>query len=605
MAVKMKCAKEKKGKQYRWAMQRLIPFSRPYNRMVIIGLTATVLAYSAEAVPPLVFGWIIDDALVNGDLNSLRLFSIVIGLAFLAFSYFDYLGVLWMESWGMKIEHAVRVAAFDKAQHLNMAYFDEHQTGDVISVLSNDINQLEQFVDTNIQNLLQSLIQIVAMTVIMFGINWRLTAILIIPIPIIAYATVRYTGLIKGAYRHIMATLGKINARLADILRNIAVVKGFAREPLEKERIAEVSWEYHDANVSAITLRAVFFPTLNLLSYLAYVTVLLLGGYWVIQGEFTIGALTTFLMYTQRFYQPLSRFGRTVNDFQRAEASCERIFSLMDHPNVESNWHNKPRGEQQTIQGDIRLCDVTLTYPTASEPALVEVSFHVPMGGSLGLVGPTGSGKSTLTKILLNFYQPERGEVLIDGRSIAEYPLRTLRESIGVVAQDTEMFYGTLWENIQYGNPQATKEQIWQAMEVAGVTEFLDRLPNGPHTLIGEKGVKLSGGQRQRVAIARAILKDPRILILDEATSAVDSKTEQRIQQALSELAKDRTTLIVAHRLSTIRDCDQILVFDKSRIVEQGTHEQLLEQGGLYASLWWTQLREEQDKQAEESIAGR
>ncbi len=586
------------NKKIRWSLLRLLPYNRPYYFMLAVGLSATVFAYVAEALPPLVFGWIIDEALVDGDWERLLLLSSYIGLAFLFYSFFDYLGVLWMESWGMKIEHDVRVDAFDRAQRLDMTFFDQNQSGRVLSILSHDINQLEQFLDTNIQNLLQAAIQMLTMTIIMFGLNWQLTLILILPLPIMAYATIRYTGEIKGAYRKISRTVGEINAKLADILSNIAIVKAFAREPLERRRLAAVSRTYHDANIRAITLRAVFFPALNLISYVAYVTILVIGGYMVLQGNFTIGALATFLMYTQRFYQPLSRFGRTVNDFQRAEASCERIFTLMDHEQVEENWEAPAEAEEQLlIRGSIRLENVSLTYATGDTPALEHVSFSVPPESSLGVVGPTGSGKSTLTKLLLHFYRPTEGQIFIDERPISDYPLQTLREAIGVVAQDTEMFFGSLWENVVYGDPEAAEDQVWQAIETAGVTEFLDRLPKGVHTLIGERGVKLSGGQRQRVAIARALLKDPQILILDEATSAVDSTTERQIQAALNELSRRRTTVAIAHRLSTIQDCDQIIVFDRGRIVERGTHRALLDANGLYAELWWAQQHEESESE--------
>jgi ATP-binding cassette subfamily B protein len=419
-----------------------------------------------------------------------------------------------------------------------------------------------------------------------------------VPVPVIMLFTYVFIRVIQPKYATVRSTVGKVNSRLENNLGGIGVIKSSTTEEYEADRVEDVSEEYYDANWDAIRTRIKFFPTLRTIAGLGFVITFIVGGLWVLRdgggpgpltGNLREGTFVVFILYTQRFVWPIAQFGQIINMYQRARASSERIFGLMDEPYRVSETDDAT--ELTVTGGRVRYENVSFGYDE-NDTVLEDVNFSVESGETVGLVGPTGAGKSTVLKLLLRLYDVDEGSVTIDGQDLRGVTLRSLRESVGYVSQETFLFYGTVEENISYGRFEATHEEVVEAAKMAEAHDFITNLPDGYETEVGERGVKLSGGQRQRLSIARAILRDPEILVLDEATSDVDTETEMLIQRSIDKLAADRTTFAIAHRLSTIKDADKIVVFEDGQIVERGTHERLLDNEGLYAHLWGVQAGE-------------
>jgi ATP-binding cassette subfamily B protein len=442
---------------------------------------------------------------------------------------------------------------------------------------------------------------VVGIAAILLYWNWQLAVVTLGVVPIIGYFTYRFIQTIQPKYAEVRSSVGQVNSRLENNLGGIQVIKTANTEDFESDRVDDVSQDYFDANWDAIGTRIKFFPALRVIAGLGFVVTFVLGGAWVLTyqsagtapffftGELTPGQFVGFILFTQRFIWPMAQFGQIINMYQRAYASAARIFGLMDEP---SRIAEDPNAADLVVtDGRVEYENVTFGYDE-SETIVKDVSFEVDGGETLALVGPTGAGKSTVLKLLLRMYDVDEGAIQVDGQDLREVTIPSLREKIGYVSQDTFLFYGTVAENIAYGTFNADREAIVEAARAAEAHEFIQNLPEGYDTEVGERGVKLSGGQRQRISIARAILKDPEILVLDEATSDVDTETEMLIQRSLDELTRDRTTFAIAHRLSTIKDADQIVVLEGGRIVERGDHEALLGEDGLYAHLWGVQAGE-------------
>jgi ATP-binding cassette subfamily B protein len=483
-----------------------------------------------------------------------------------------------------------------------MDFFADKQTGELLSVLSNDVNRLERFLNDGINSASRMLVMVVGIAAILLYMNWQLALIALVPIPLIALFTWKFIEIIQPKYAAVRSTVGQLNSRLENNLGGIQVIKTAGTETYEEDRVDDVSWDYYDANWDAIRTRITFFPGLRLLSGLGFVVTFVVGGIWVVNGppgpltgELRPGQFVAFILYTQRFIWPMAQFGQIINMYQRARASAERVFGLMDTPSEAST---APGATPVTVAaGAVTYEDVTFGY--GDDPILEDVSFEVSGGETVALVGPTGAGKSTVVKLLMRLYDVDEGRVAIDGQNVADVTLPSLRDAIGYVSQETFLFYGTVRDNIAYGSFDASDDEIEAAARAAEAHDFITRLPEGYDTKVGERGVKLSGGQRQRLALARAVLSDPEILVFDEATSDVDTETELLIQRSLDRLTADRTTLTIAHRLSTVKDADTILVIEDGRIVERGTHAELIEADGLYANLWAVQAGEIDDLPAE------
>ena len=597
-------------------MKRLFfVYGTRYRSRAIVGVVASIFARLLDLVPPVLLGFAVDavfrddkaftdiffvpDSLIPGDPQGQLILTVVlIGSAFTLGALFH-----WVRNWGFNsfaqnIQHDVRTDTYDKMQRLNMDFFADKQTGEMMSILSNDVNRLERFLNDGMNSLFRLVVMVLGIAGILFYLNWQLALIALLPVPLIGLFTYIFIRIIQPKYAEVRSTVGKVNSRLENNLGGIKVIKSSQTESYESERVDDVSQGYFDANWDAIETRIKFFPGLRLLAGFGFVLTFLVGGLWVLEAEgsapwfftasLSTGEFVTFILLTQRFIWPMAQFGQIINMYQRARASSARIFGLMDEP---SRIEENPGAKELTVtDGRVEYDGVTFGYE--DEPIIEDVDFTVEGGETIALVGPTGAGKSTVLKLLLRMYDVDEGRIRIDGMDLREVTLSSLRRSMGYVSQDTFLFYGTVAENIAYGTFDADREEIVEAAKMAEAHGFIENLPDGYDTEVGERGVKLSGGQRQRLSIARAILKDPEILILDEATSDVDTETEMLIQRSIEKLAADRTTFAIAHRLSTIKDADTIVVLEDGRIVERGTHQQLLDNDGLYAHLWGVQAGE-------------
>ena len=601
-------------------MRRLFSeYGRENTVQFVVGFFASVVARVLDLVPPVILGLAID-AIIRQEKSFAAGFPVLpeawvapfvpasqsgqffFAVGLIVFSFVGGAVFHWLRNWGwnsyaQNIQHAVRVDTYDRMQLLNMDFFADKQTGEMMSVLSNDVNRLERFLNDGMNSFFRLSVMVLAIAVVLLSYNWQLALVALLPVPLIALFTWKFVDIIQPKYAEVRSSVGKLNSRLENNLGGIQVIKTFNAESHESDRVDGVSMDYFDANWDAINTRIKFFPALRILAGIGFTLTFVVGGLWVINGEgpgpFTgtlaVGEFVTFILLTQQFVWPLAQFGQIINMYQRAHASSARIFGLMDEP---ARLEEKADAPDLTVtEGRVEYDHVTFGYDDG-ETIIDDISFDVGGGETLALVGPTGAGKSTVLKLLMRMYDVDDGAIEIDGQDVRDVALSSLRESIAYVSQETFLFYGTVEENIAYGTFDADHEDIVAAAKAAEAHEFISNLPDGYDTKVGERGVKLSGGQRQRVSIARAILKDPEILVLDEATSDVDTETEMLIQRSLDRLTADRTTFSIAHRLSTIKDADNIVVLEDGRIVERGTHDDLLTADGLDAHLWGVQAGE-------------
>ncbi|MFB6151745.1 MAG: ABC transporter ATP-binding protein [Haloarculaceae archaeon] len=594
-------------------MWRLLSdYGRGHLPEFVLGGVASVVARFLNLVPALVLGVAIDALFVPTREFSLPLvpqsvipatdegqFWFAVGLV--AAVYVLTAALNWVNGWAWNrfaqhLQHEVRVDTYDVVQRMRMGFFDDKQTGEVMSILNNDVNQLESFLTNDLNAGIRISVLVVGVAGVMVWLNWQLALVALLSIPVLALASYLFVQRIGPKYGRVRGAVGALNSRLENNIGGIEVVKSYGRESFERERVEDASEEYLDANWDAISTRIKFFPTLRVITGMGYVFTFLVGGYWllfgpplVFSGEMTLGILTPMLLYARRFLWPMRQFGNVVNNYRYAFAAAERIVGLMDHPGTVHESDDAV--EFDDVAGRVEYESASFRYTGAEEDSVRDVSFTAEAGDFVGLVGPTGAGKTTLLKLLLRLYDPHEGRILVDGHDVTDVSLSSLREHVGYVSQEPYLFHGTVAENVAYGI-DADDDEVREALGMAGAMEFVEDLPDGVDTTVGERGVKLSGGQRQRVAIARAILEDPEILVLDEATSHVDNETEVLIQRSLEALTAERTTFAIAHRLSTVRDADTILVMDEGEVVERGTHEELLAADGLYANLWSVQVGE-------------
>jgi ATP-binding cassette, subfamily B, bacterial len=578
-------------------LDRLFRYSRRHRKQVWAASICSVLNKIFDLAPPYLIGMAVNIVVkpeasiiarsgvtnVAGQLAILSFLTLVIWGAESLFEYaFER---LWREL-AQTVQHELRLDAYGHLQELDLGYFEERSTGGLLSILNDDVNQLERFLDSGANEILQFIttVTFVGGTFILLAPGVSYWAM--IPIPFILIGSAIFQKKLAPLYADVREKSSYVNARLANNLSGIATIKSFTAEAYERDRVSIDSESYRRSNSGAIALSAAFVPLIRFVILIGFTATLFLGGMAAASGQIEVGTYGFMVFIIQRLLWPFTRLGQTMDLYQRAMASVSRVMNLLDTPiAIPSGTQVLDRAQ---VAGEVEFESVSFAYPSRAN-VLTNLSLSVPAGKTIGIVGSTGSGKSTLVKLLLRFYEVQQGKILLDGVDIRSLDLKSLRRCIGWVSQDVFLFHGSVAENIAYGSFDAIREQVIQSAKLAEAHEFIQALPQGYDTIVGERGQKLSGGQRQRLAIARAILKDPAILILDEATSAVDNETEAAIQRSLLHITENRTTIAIAHRLSTIRQAHCIYVMEYGCLVESGTHEMLLEKNGVYAGLWRVQ----------------
>ncbi|QCJ45952.1 ABC transporter ATP-binding protein [Haloprofundus sp. MHR1] len=583
--------------------------------LFVVGLVASLFSRLVALVPPLVLGIAIDALFTPGTETAYRLpvvpdgslpstpeaqlwlsLGLIVGASLLSVALSWTQGVS-LSLYSNRVQHAIRTDTYATMQRLDAAFFDDKQTGEVMSILNSDVRNLREFLGTTLSGAVQLVVSALGIGAVLFWLNAQLAAITLVAMPVLVVFTVAFMRTIRPRYRALRASVGALNTRLENNLSGIEVIKTSNTETYEDGRIEDASWDYYLKTWAVAKLEYFYQPGMELAANVSFAATFAIGGYWLVSGStgplggpgLQVGEFVTFLFMTQRFVDPLAGAGRIVNSYENARASGERIFGLTDLPVAVVDDENAV--DLGRVEGRIEYDSVSFAYEEG-RPVLSEVGFVAEPGETVALVGPTGAGKSTAAKLLLRLYDVTDGSVRLDGVDVRDATLDSLRRAVGYVSQDVYLFDGTVRENLVYGAFDATEAEMVAAARAAEAHEFVSELPEGYDTRIGERGIKLSGGQRQRLSIARAMLQDPDVLVLDEATSAVDTETELLIQRALTRLTENRTTLVIAHRLSTIRRADQILVLEGGRVVERGTHDELVSLGGLYATLWGVQAGE-------------
>jgi len=581
-------------------LKQLLIYVKPFKSHVRLATLFSVLNKLFDLAPPILIGVAVD-IVVKGEESLLAGFGltdpfqqllVLAGITVVVWvleSVFQYLFEVYWRDLAQFTQDSLRKDTYRNIQEQELAFFEDRSTGDLIAILNDDINQLERFLDHGANDLIQVVVTVTVIgSIFMFSapeIGWMA----LLPMPFIIWGSVWFQKKLAPRYKLVRERAGETSSQLVNNLGGIATIKGFGTEPYENERIGELSRKYKEANQSVIRLSAAFVPLIRMLIMAGFIGILIFAGFKTLDGEMEVGLYSVLIFVTQRLLWPLTRLGETFDLYQRAMASTNRVMSLLRMK--EKLPPGKKSLNVQKVKGNYLFDDVSFSYRTGGT-VLKNLNMEIRAGETVGIVGATGAGKSSLIKLLMRFYDVTSGQILLDGTDIREYDLRHLVQSAGLVSQDVFLFYGSVADNIRYGTFDATDKAVEQAAKLAEADDFIMELPDGYDTIVGERGQKLSGGQRQRISIARAILKNPPILILDEATSAVDNETEAAIQRSLNHITKNRTTIIIAHRLSTIRHADNIFVLNMGEVAESGRHDELIQQNGIYKQLWKVQMGE-------------
>ena len=585
-------------------LKKLFGYARHYRRDIRLATAYSVINKFFDILPEVLIGAAVDvvmrgdqsflarNILVDFGITSTWHQLLVLGvfnvLIWGGESIFEYLYHLKWRGLAQDIQHDLRLDTYRHVQKLEMAYFETQRTGNLMSILNDDINQMERFLNGGANQIIQVACSSLMISAVFFSLQPTIAVIALLPVPVILLGAFWFQKRLAPRYAEVRAAAGDVSAKLNNNLLGLATIKAFATESVEAGHIAQASNGYRSANTRAIRLSSAITPVIRTAILAGFTATLLYGGWLTIQGELAVGAYSVLVFLTQRLLWPLTGLADVADMYQRSLSSIDRAMALLETPiNIPYEGQHFPVAN---ARGELRFEQVGFAYD--STPTLRDIDLTIPAGKTTAFVGSTGSGKSTLVKLLLRFYTAQSGRILLDGQPIDTLNLQDLRRAIGYVSQDTFLTDGTVADNIAYGAAGASDEAIAQAARAAECTEFIDKLPLGFATRIGERGQKLSGGQRQRLALARAILKNPPVLILDEATSAVDNETEAAIQRSLDVVSRNRTTLVIAHRLSTVRQADVIHLLEAGRIVESGTHDELVARNGRYAALWRLQTGE-------------
>lgn len=581
---------------------RLWGYARAHRRAMLLASTYSILNKIFDLAPPLLIGAAVDTVVQQQDSFIARLgisdvgnqLLVLAGLTVVIWvfeSLFQYLYQVAWRNLAQTIQHELRIDAYDHVQHLKLAYFEDRTTGGLLAVLNDDINQLERFLNVGVNDIWQVVTTVLVIGGIFFYTAPNVAWMAMLPMPFIIWGSIRFQRTLAPKYAAVRAQVGMLNSQLANNLGGIATIKSFTAESHELGRVTLESDRYRVANRDAIALSSAFVPLIRMLIMGGFIAILVSGGGMALDGRLAVGAYSVLIFVTQRLLWPLTSLGDTLDLYQRAMASTERALDLLDADALMPDGSTTL--EAKLVSGEIELEDVSFEYQNTDNQSVIHnLSLKMPAGETVGIVGSTGAGKTTLVKLLLRFYDVQSGCIRLDGHDLRDLRVKDLRRAIGFVSQDVYLFHGTVRENIAYGSFDASDEQIVNAAKIAEAHDFVMGLPNGYDTIVGERGQKLSGGQRQRISIARAVLKDPPVLVLDEATSSVDNETEALIQRSLEKIAVGRTTIVIAHRLSTVRNADRIFVLERGQLVEQGRHDDLVASGGIYARLWSVQTGE-------------
>ena len=580
-------------KDRRTAFVRLASYLKPHKLSLAAGVFANIGLGLVGLIPPLIYGTITDNVILSH--NPLRQRYILLGLAaggllavYLVSALLTFIRSYVMHVLGEKVILELRRHSFQRLLQLSASYYDSRQTGEIMSRVTNDTQVVEEFVNHAADTLVSDVIKLVAMCVVMLALSRTLALIALVPVPLLFLLAYRFSRRIRRIYRAVRARLAEINAGLQEKLSGIRVIKAFAREDHEYAAFCRDAEGYYNERVRAVRMWSSFSPTVDILVRIGHIAIWIVGPILIIRGEARMGTLVTFTSYLGMLYEPVGNLARINDTIQRALAAAERIFEVVDEdPAIKDPEHPVEIGR---FRGDVELEHVFFHYEDGEE-VLKDICIKAEPGQIVALVGRSGAGKTSIVNLIPRFYSPASGRVLVDGVDVRDVRQADLRRQIAMVLQDTFLFNGTVRENIRYGRLDATDEQIEAAARAANAHEFIAEMSSGYETEVGERGVKLSGGQKQRIAIARAILADPRILILDEATSSVDSESEFLIHRAMDRLMAGRTTFVIAHRLSTVKHADKIITLEHGRVAEMGTHSTLLDRDGVYSQMYAMQFR--------------
>lgn len=575
----------KQLKEFYWAERKLLYVSF----LCLTCSTALGLVY------PFLLGYLIDEVIMAKAFDKVPQLALLVLGVMAVKAVFQYFQGLTGGLAGNRVAYNLRKALYKKLQYLSWPYYDRAKTGDLMSRLTGDLEGIRHFIGFGLNQFLFTFLMVTLGIAAMASINWQLMLICMVTVPFLGYVAIRFENRIHPAFREIRRSFSRLTTAVQENITGVRTVKSFAREPHEVEKFSNVNGGYRDNHVQLADIWGKYFPVMELLAQASVFVLLLFGGLFVIFDRIKLGDLVTFSSLIWYIINPMWMLGYLLNQYTQSVASGERILEILNKRIDVKDAEHAIELKRDEVKGEVIFNHVTFNYPD-HEPVLHDINIHVPAGSTIGILGGTGSGKTTIVQLLLRAYNVKEGQILLDGRDIREISLESLRRQIGLIFQETFLFSATIKTNIAYGRPDATMDEIIRAAKLAQAHDFIMELPQGYDTVVGERGLGLSGGQKQRIAIARALLIDPKILILDDSTSAVDMETEQAIQRGLKEVMKGRTTFIIAHRISSLKHADEIIVLDKGRIVQRGTHEELLHQEGPYLETFRIQYSDMPDE---------